>query len=169
MIGIIAAVSENGIIGVNNNIPWIGKYPEDLKRFKKLTINSNIIMGSKTWKSIGEKPLPNRNNIIISSKLNIETDQVSVTNSVHNAIRMCSYLNNDPIWIIGGESIYQQSINLIDFIDLTIIPEYIQVGLNDNVTKFPWINPLLFKVNSIENLNNNIKIINYTKNLHKFS
>ena len=116
MIGIIAAVSENGIIGINNNIPWIGKYPEDLKRFKKLTVNSNIIMGSKTWRSIGEKPLPNRNNIIISSKLNIETDQVSVANSVQTAIRMCKFNNNKPIWIIGGESIYQQSMNLIDWV-----------------------------------------------------
>jgi len=56
MIKMIAAVSQNGIIGIDNDIPWLGKYPEDLKRFRKLTSGGSIIMGSNTWKSLGEKP-----------------------------------------------------------------------------------------------------------------
>jgi dihydrofolate reductase len=165
MIGMIAAVSENGIIGVNNNIPWIGKYPQDLKRFKSLTLKSTVIMGSKTWKSIGEKPLSNRDNIVISSKLNIESDAVSSANSVNAAIKMSKFRNSSqPIWIIGGESIYQQAMNFVDFIDLTIIPEYIQIGASDVVSKFPWINPAVYKIEYIEKLNNSdLNIIRYIK------
>ena len=64
MISIIAAVSTNGIIGKNNELPWV--VPEDLKHFKEKTMGHPIIMGWNTWQSIGEKPLPGRLNIILS-------------------------------------------------------------------------------------------------------
>lgn len=151
MITIIAAASNDGIIGIDNNIPWIGKYKSDMKRFKKLTTGGSIIMGSNTWRSLGEKPLPNRINYVVSSILDSTEDMISC-NSVHIAIKASKF--NDPdksIWIIGGASIYLQSMNLVDYIDLTIIPENFGNHHISNIVRFPWINPTKFELESKEN------------------
>lgn len=161
MITMIAAVSRNGVIGINNTIPWLGKYPSDLKRFKKITSGGTVIMGTKTWLSIG-KPLPKRHNYIISSKLYPENLEASVCNSVQSAINSSkfSYPESD-IWIIGGASIYNQSMDLVDKIDLTIIPE--TYNSKENVVRFPWINPLMFKESSIECSEDGLVHIEYIK------
>ena len=103
MIKLIAACSTNRVIGNNNSLIW--NIPDDLKRFKKLTTGHNILMGRKTFESIG-KALPNRRNIILSRNLNFNADNCLVYNNIEEVL---SLYKNDLI-VIGGEEIYKQTI-----------------------------------------------------------
>ncbi|CAL4319884.1 Dihydrofolate reductase [Buchnera aphidicola (Protaphis terricola)] len=105
-ISLIAAISNNLIIGNHNQIPW--NLPKDLKWFRKNTIYKNIIMGRLTWESI-KNPLPMRTNIVISHK-KINKKNIIWANSIHNAIISAHLKNkkNEEIMVIGGEKIYKQ-------------------------------------------------------------
>ena len=130
VISIIAAVSNNFVIGVNNKmLPW--HMPADLKHFKEITYNKTIIMGRKTFESIG-KPLKNRFNYIVSRDINYKTDGCFIFDSLNNAI--CSSKTEEVI-IAGGGEIYKQAINFASKIYLTII----DVEINGDVF-FPKIN-----------------------------
>jgi dihydrofolate reductase len=107
MINLIVATSKNGTIGKNNKIPW--DIPEDLRYFKNRTLGSSIIMGRKTFESIG-KPLPKRENIVITSNKNYRKKGVIVVDSLEKAIKKSSHLNE--IFIIGGERVYEEALNL---------------------------------------------------------
>jgi dihydrofolate reductase len=135
MISIIAAVSANGVIGVNNTLPF--HYPEDLKQFKKLTSGSTVIMGRKTFESIG-KPLPNRNNVVVSNTTPT-TECITIASSLQYAIQ--SSPTDKDIWIIGGASIYEQAMEYADQIVLTLTPDIIT---DVSAVRFPWINPIKF-------------------------
>ena len=107
-IKLIVAMCKNRGIGYNNNLPW--KIKEDLQHFSKLTTgegNNAIIMGKNTWLSIGSKPLPNRENLILSSSLKTENDD-KIFNNIDKLLLYCKTQNYNTIWIIGGESIYKQ-------------------------------------------------------------
>ena len=112
---IIVAVSENNVIGKDNKIPWYIK--EDLTRFKKLTTNHTIIMGRKTFLSLPKKPLPNRENIVLS-RSNFKFDNVIVKKSLSEAIK-CS--KNNKIFIIGGTSVYKEAIKVANRLEITKI------------------------------------------------
>ena len=116
MISIIVATSKNRVIGNNNSLIW--KLPADLKRFKQITTGSTVVMGRKTYESIG-KPLPNRRNIIITRDTNYLVDNCEIVNSLEEALMLC---NND-CFIIGGGEIYKQSIDIADKIYLTLVQE----------------------------------------------
>ncbi|MGI9527693.1 MAG: dihydrofolate reductase [Weeksellaceae bacterium] len=118
MIHIIAAVSENNVIGRDNQLLW--HIPKDLKRFKKLTLGHPIIMGRKTYESFGSKPLPQRPHIIISSSEHTNKDQVTWVKSLEKAIEKGKELD-DTIYIIGGGTIYEQAIEMVDQLDITRI------------------------------------------------
>ncbi len=108
---IIAAISENYVIGRNGKIPWHS--PEDLKLFKDTTLNFPIVMGRKTFESIG-KILPDRLNIVISSrKPSIQSDTLLFFNSIEKGI---SFLKRrfEKCFIIGGEQIYKESFELAE-------------------------------------------------------
>jgi dihydrofolate reductase len=107
MINLIVATSKNGTIGKNNKIPW--DIPDDLRYFKKKTLGSSIIMGRKTFESIG-KPLPKRENIVITSNENYRKKGVIVVNSLEKAIKKANHLNE--IFIIGGQKVYEEALNL---------------------------------------------------------
>jgi dihydrofolate reductase len=119
-ISIVVAVSKNFAIGAGNQLPW--HLPADLKYFKNLTSGFPIIMGSNTYLSIG-KPLPNRTNIVITSQQNPSWNQegIILVNSIEAAIEKAKSLNVTDAYIIGGASIYQQSINLCSKIFITKI------------------------------------------------
>ncbi len=103
-ISIIVAVAENSVIGKDNQLLW--RLSEDLKLFKKRTTGHAIIMGRKTFDSIG-KPLPNRINIVISRSKDLEIDGCVVVNSLEKAIEVASHQKDkNEIFIIGGEKIY---------------------------------------------------------------
>ena len=112
MITLIAACSKNRAIGKDNKLLW--HLPSDLKRFKKLTTGKTIVMGRKTFDSIG-RPLPNRKNIILTNNKNLQIEGCEVINSI-------SELNTlEDIIIIGGEQIYNLFIEHADIIELTLI------------------------------------------------
>ncbi|QCI20880.1 type 3 dihydrofolate reductase [Buchnera aphidicola (Hyperomyzus lactucae)] len=115
-ISLIAAVSNNLVIGYKNKIPWY--LPEDLKWFKKNTITKDIIMGRLTWESIGQKPLSMRNNIVISSK-KIKKKDIIWANSIPNAIISANY--NKEIMVIGGGKIYKKMLFYANKLYLTHI------------------------------------------------
>ena len=121
---IVAHDAERGI-GFDNKLPWHIK--ADLKRFKKLTQTSIVIMGRTTYLSLGSKPLPNRMNVVITSDINTVAPKpgVAVFNNIPEAIAYAKlYAYNHElnyIWIIGGASIYEQTMDMIDGIKLTYI------------------------------------------------
>jgi dihydrofolate reductase len=121
MVSLIAAVSENGVIGVDNKLPWY--IPDDLKRFKKLTSGNVVIMGRKTYDSIG-KPLPNRMNIVISRNKDLVIPGCLVVDSMVKAIRKAG--TEDNIFIIGGGEIYNQGMVFAERIYLTKIHQEVE-------------------------------------------
>ena len=114
MVKIIVAMSKNRVIGDSNALIW--HLPEDLKRFRQLTTGNTIVMGRKTYESIG-KPLPNRRSIIITRDPDYSVEGCEVVNSLEEAL----LLSNSDCFIIGGGEIYRQAIDLADRIYLTLI------------------------------------------------
>lgn len=121
MISHIAAVSKNRVIGSNGDLPW--KISEDLKYFKARTLNKSIIMGRKTFDSLG-KPLPERRNIVVTRDKEWARPGVTVFHNVLEAIRDCQKQNHDfgdEIMIVGGAEIYKQTLFLAQRLYLTLI------------------------------------------------
>jgi len=116
MITLIAAISNNFGLGKNNQLLW--HLPKDFKHFKSLTLNHPIIMGRKTYDSIG-KPLPKRQNIVIS-RTEIEDNDIIWASSLPDALEKAKQLDNE-IFIIGGGEIYKQSIDIADKLSLTFV------------------------------------------------
>ena len=115
MIASIFAMSENRVIGQNNQLPW--HLPADLKFFKATTLNHPILMGRKTFESIG-KPLPQRASIIITRQHGYRAEGALVVNSIAEAIKAGQELNPD-IFIIGGAEILKEVLPIIDTMYLT--------------------------------------------------
>ena len=117
-IHLIWAQDKNGGIGYKGQLPWY--IPEDLQNFKKLTLNSTILMGRKTWESLPIKPLPKRRNIVLTRKKNLEVES-------YQSIDEClTKLTNDNIYelfIIGGSTIYNSFIDKAEQLHITLIDE----------------------------------------------
>jgi dihydrofolate reductase len=126
---IIVAISENNAIGKNNQLLWY--LPADLKHFKQITTRHTVIMGRKTFDSVG-KPLPNRRNIIITRQ-KISIEGCEVVSSINEALALCA--DEEEVFIVGGAEIYRQSIHLTDRIYLTIVHQKF-----DADSYFPEIN-----------------------------
>ncbi len=107
MISIIVAMTEKRVIGKNNQLPW--RLADDLKNFKKTTTGHTIIMGRKTFESIG-RPLPNRRNIVISSSF--QAEGVEVVPSLQDALNLAK--NDKDIFIIGGSRVFAESLPIVD-------------------------------------------------------
>ena len=116
MLKILVAFDENRVIGKNNTLIW--HLPADLKRFKALTTGHVIIMGRKTFESIG-KPLPNRTTIVISRQADLQIEGAIITHSVEEAILKAKSLTREDIFIVGGAEIYALSLPLADQILVT--------------------------------------------------
>ncbi len=114
---LIAAMSLNGVIGEKNRIPW--HLPEEMQHFKKSTMGHAVIMGRNTFKSIG-KALPGRTNIVLSSKTSLKLPRCHVAQSLEEGIRYCSPM--EKIFIIGGRMVYEQAMEYVDTILLSILP-----------------------------------------------
>lgn len=127
-ISLIVAIDINRNIGKDGKLLW--HIPEDLSRFKKLTMGKPIIMGRKTYDSIG-RPLPGRKNIVITRQ-NLSLKDVVIVHSLQDALSEAEKENPDEIFIIGGQQIYEQAMGLADRIYLTIV----NASFNGD-TKFP--------------------------------
>lgn len=118
-ISIIVAVSQNNAIGKDNKLLyWL---PNDLKRFKALTTGHTIIMGRKTFESLPKGALPNRRNIVLSTQNNIHFPGVEVFSSLKDAINHCNA--DEEIFIIGGESVYKQAMEIANQLYITQIDD----------------------------------------------
>jgi len=136
IISLVCAMANNRVIGKDNKMPW--HLPADLQHFKSVTMAKPIVMGRKTYESIG-RPLPGRQNVIISRNSEYQVDGADVVDSIESALELLS--NNDEVMIIGGGFLYSQMIDLADklyltFIDLdvdgdTYFPEYEHLNLQE--------------------------------------
>jgi len=115
-ISIIAAVGNNRVIGNKNSLPW--HLPADMEYFRKNTFGKPIIMGSKTFESIG-KSLPSRKNIILSDDIDYKAPSCLVVHSIEEALKEAE--GNDEVMIVGGASIYKQFLPLANRMYLTFI------------------------------------------------
>jgi len=119
-LALVWAMARNRVIGRNNALPW--HLPEDLKFFKRVTMGKPIIMGRKTWESIG-RPLPGRCNIVISRNQDFKADGIAAVSSLQQAISLAGQISLrdgvDEVCVIGGAEIYHQALPLADRLYLT--------------------------------------------------
>ncbi len=113
---IIVAIANNHVIGVNNTLPW--HLPEDLKRFRAITMGHHIIMGRKTFDSLG-RLLPGRTTVIVTRNLHYHVEGALIAHSLQEAIGLCQ--NDDEIFLIGGAELYQTGLALADRLYVTEI------------------------------------------------
>ena len=118
LISIIAAVSQNRALGKDNQLLW--HIPQDLQRFKKLTFGHSIIMGRKTYESIG-RPLPNRTNIIITRNCEFKPEGCLTVSSIKAALQLGKVKDEKEVFIIGGGQIYEQALPFADKLYLTLV------------------------------------------------
>jgi len=135
IISIIVAVDENNGIGKNNDLLW--HMPADLKHFKDTTAGHTVIMGRKTFDSVG-KPLPKRRNIIITRQTGLDISGAEVVGDLSSAIALCD--ENEEVFIVGGAEIYKMAMDITDKIYLTVIK-----GVFGADTFFPPVDPDTWK------------------------
>jgi dihydrofolate reductase len=131
MISIVVAVSKNGVIGKNNDLPW--NLPTDRKHFKEITIGKPVIMGRKTFDSILSrlgKPLPERKNIVITRQEDYKAEGVTIAHSIGEALKL--FRNETEVFVIGGSEIYKEALPFTDRIYLTQVETEI-----DGDARFP--------------------------------
>ena len=149
MLKLIACIDKNNSLGINNNL--IYRFKEDLKIFKEKTLNHTVVMGRNTFESLNFKPLPNRNNIIVSSSLeNPKDNSYKVINDID---KIFEFEKNEDIFITGGKKIYEYFSDYYNELHLTIVKnEFTEnydvnksVKLNLDLNKFNLISSQIFK------------------------
>tara|TARA_B100002052_G_scaffold296239_1_gene324231 strand:- start:859 stop:1404 length:546 start_codon:yes stop_codon:yes gene_type:complete len=160
----IVALSENNIIGDGTKLPW--HLPEDLKRVKKMTIGNPLIMGRKTYNSIG-RPLPGRANIVLTRKIDWFADDIIIANSFYQSIQKAnSWIDKNfdnkekkdkNIYIFGGSEIYNIAIRYCSKIEMTLVNTYIQSGI-----KFPKIKKKDWKISCLEKKEDKVSNLSYS-------
>ncbi len=115
-LSLIVAIANNGVIGIDNTLPW--HLPEDLKRFKALTMGHHIIMGRKTYDSLG-RLLPGRTTVIVTRNADYQVEGALIAHSLEQAIALCG--NDDEVFLIGGAELYQAGLSLADKLYITEI------------------------------------------------
>jgi dihydrofolate reductase len=128
---VIAAVAENNVIGKDGDIPW--RIKEDFQHFKNLTYGHPCIMGDKTYESLPKKPLPGRENIVLTFDKGYKPPQTTIFHSFEDSIEYVK--NKEKAYICGGATIYKIGIRVADKIELTRVHQN-----PDGDTKFPEIN-----------------------------
>lgn len=117
IVSLVLARADNGVIGANNAIPW--RIPEDMKRFKALTMGKPLVMGRKTWDSFPKKPLPGRTNIVITRDRSWRADGAVTVHSLDDALSHAQSENPSEIAVIGGAEIYRLALPRAHMIHLT--------------------------------------------------
>lgn len=126
-ISLIAAMDRHRVIGINNSLPW--SLPADMKHFKRLTWGKPVLMGRKTFESIG-RPLPGRINIVLSTGKSYKGSGIDVVRSIDEALELAS--GHTEVMVIGGASVYEQCLPYADKLYLTLVN-----GAFKGDTRFP--------------------------------
>lgn len=118
---IVVAMAVGRVIGYQGDIPWRGKFPADMNRFRDITTGHNVIMGRKTWESIPEKfrPLPSRRNIVITRQMEYKADGAFICQSLEEGIKTGQ--PEKRIFVIGGAKLYRDAILVTNVIHLTVM------------------------------------------------
>ena len=132
----LAAVSKNGVIGCDGKMPW--HYTADITRFKNITMGKTVVMGRKTWDSLPIKPLPGRENIVISRSSDLTLDGATVYDDFTKVIY---HNNSNEIFVIGGSEIFKSYMDYADILDITHIDQEYEGDVY-----FPEIDPNVWKV-----------------------
>jgi dihydrofolate reductase len=119
-VSLIGAMARNRVIGRNNALPW--HLPSDLRRFKALTLGHAVVMGRKTFEAIG-RPLPGRQNIVISRQPSFSAAGVEVARSLPEALERA---RGEDVFVIGGGEIFEQAIPLADRVYLTVVDDEVE-------------------------------------------
>ncbi len=128
--GIMVAVSPEGVIGVGGKIPW--HYRGDMRRVKRLTMGTTLIMGRVTWESLGGRPLPGRRNLVVTSRTLLPGAECFA--DIASALEA----SRGPVWFFGGARIYREAMPLADVIDIVYVPDRVE---QPDAVKFPAIDP----------------------------
>ncbi|TCV65446.1 dihydrofolate reductase [Neorhizobium sp. R1-B] len=140
---IVVAVSRNGVIGRDGDMPW--RLSTDLKRFKALTLGKPVIVGRKTFDSFGGKPLPGRPHVVVTRNHEFRPDGVAVAPSFSEGLRMAeekaAEISADEVYVLGGGEIYTQAIKLAEKLYVT----HVDADISDGDTFFPDIDPQVFE------------------------
>jgi dihydrofolate reductase len=120
-LSIIVAMALNRTIGINNTLPW--HIPEDLRRFKALTMGHHMIMGRKTFDSIG-RPLPGRTTVVVTRNPALKIDGCVIAHTLPEAITTCT--DDDEVFIIGGAELYAQALPRVDKLYITEIQQDVE-------------------------------------------
>lgn len=144
MRGMIAAVSSEGVIGLDGKIPW--RHAGDLRRFKRVTMGGVVVMGRLTWESMARRALPGRRNVIITRSAPVLPGVPSVPDveTYPDVPSALAALEGDArdVWFIGGARIYAAAMDHADVIDLTYVPEHVD---DPAAVRFPAIDPALWE------------------------
>lgn len=133
MVGIIVAHDLNRVIGCKGKMPWY--LPNELNHFKEITEEATIIMGRKTMDAIG-RPLPKRENIVVTRNKNYKMDGVIVAYSIEEALKIAKFYP----WIIGGQTLYEQTLEFAERLEITVIDSQFEGD-----TFFPLFDESLFE------------------------
>jgi len=137
-IALVVARAANGVIGDKGRIPW--RLPEDMRRFKQVTMGKPCIMGRKTWESLPKKPLPGRLNIVVTRDPHYAAEGAAVVHSFEEGVTLAKSESANQIAVIGGEEIYRAALPLADVIYLTeVLAEFPGDAL------FPAIDPAAWR------------------------
>ena len=139
---IIAAVDTRLVIGNKNDLPW-GRIPADMKHFRTITAGHTVVMGQRTFESIGSKPLPKRRNIILSNNPAFTADGCEIAHSIDEAKKLSAH--DGEVFVIGGASIFKQFLPFVETMYITFIE-----GNFEGDTYFPAIDPALWEKTSEE-------------------
>lgn len=138
MITLIAAISENYVIGKDNKLPWFCS--ADLQRFKKLTDGKTVLMGRNTWDSLPNMKLPNRETVVVTTRsfpeLSVRPDKV---------VQDLDCFDVDDFWVVGGSSLYERYLPIANIVHLTIIKQTVEGD-----TYFPAIDFWNFDIKEVE-------------------
>ena len=158
-VSIIVARSKNNLIGINNQLPW--HHPTDLQHFKETTMNSTVLMGRKTFESLGKKPLPKRVNVVLTKQHEYNVNGCVVINNLNKFIEESE---DNKIFIIGGSEIYYSALkdNLVDEIIISEIDEIYKIDeWGDNAYFHPDLSK--FRLNYKKKISDKINVVYYKK------
>ncbi|MEF9479529.1 dihydrofolate reductase [Chryseobacterium sp. RRHN12] len=136
MTTIVVAMGEKNEIGFENQLLW--HLPKDLKHFKEITSGHPVIMGRKTYESIG-KALPNRTNIVVSRKKDWFEEGILIVGSIKEALKFAKKIDEE-VFVIGGGNIYEQTMDVVDRLEVTLVKADLEAD-----TFFPEIDPKIWK------------------------